>query len=130
MAVISYLLVRQGGASSFLFGNTLFVRLSFTFLNSIKTPLTNASLCHTVPSMTIVIVFGNHSLWSKDEKEEIIERALNMYLKWKRRMKTNNLPGIQTSTEIDAPLPDDLSESDSDIEEIEELGLFEAENER
>ena len=50
-----------------------------------------------------------------------------MYLKSKRRMKLNNLPGIQTSIEIDAPLPDDSSESDSDIDEIEELSLFEAE---
>ena len=45
----------------------------------------------------------------------------------KRRMKINNLPGIQTSTEFDALIPDDSSESDSDIYEIEELGLFEAE---
>ena len=57
----------------------------------------------------------------------MIERALDMYLKSKRRMKINNLPGIQTSTEIDAPLPDNSSESDSDIDEIEELGLFETE---
>ena len=76
-----------------------------------------------------LIVFGNHSLWSKDEREEIIERTLDMYLKSKRRMKTDNLPGIQfqTSTEVDAPLPNDSSESDSHIDEIEELGLFEAE---
>ena len=73
------------------------------------------------------IVNGNHSLWSKDERGEMIERALNMYLKSKRQMKINNLPGIQTSTEIDAPIPDDSSESESDIDEIEELGLFEAE---
>ena len=50
-----------------------------------------------------------------------------MYLKLKRRMKINNLPGIQTSTEFDDPLPSDSSESDSDIDEIKELGLFEAE---
>ena len=50
-----------------------------------------------------------------------------MYLKSKRRMKINNLPGIQTSTEFNAPFPDNSSESDSDIDEIEELGLFEAE---
>ena len=73
-----------------------------------------------------LIVLGNHSLWSKNEKEEIIERALNMSFKLKRRMKTNNLPGIQTSTEIDAPLSEDSSESDSDIDEIVELGRFEA----
>ena len=42
-------------------------------------------------------------------------------------MKINNLPGIRTSTEIDALLPDDSSESGSDINEIEELSLFEAE---
>ena len=52
-----------------------------------------------------------------------------MYLKSKRHMKINNLPGIQPSTEIDAPLQDHSLESDSDIEEIEELGLFEAEHE-
>ena len=44
-------------------------------------------------------------------------------------MKINNLPGIQMSTEINAALPDDSSESDSDIDEIEELSLFEAESE-
>ena len=71
-----------------------------------------------------LIVYGNHSLCSKDEREEMIERVVDMYLKSKRRMKINNLPGIQTSTEIDAPLPDDSSESDSEIDEIEELGLF------
>ena len=38
-------------------------------------------------------------------------------------MKIYNLPDIQTSIEIDAPLPDDPSESDSDIDEIEELSL-------
>ena len=76
-----------------------------------------------------LIVYGNHSLLSKDEREEITERALNTLLKLKRRVKINNLPGIQTSTEFDAPLSDDSSESDSDIDEIEELGLFEAENE-
>ena len=73
-----------------------------------------------------LIVFGNHSPWSKDEREEIIERTLDLYLNSKKGMKTYNLPGIQTSTETDAPLPDDSSESDSDIDEIEELGLFEA----
>ena len=73
-----------------------------------------------------LIVFGNQYLWSKDEREEVIERAVDMYLKSKRRMTTNNLPGIQTSKEIDDPLPDDSSESDSDIDEIEQLGLFEA----
>ena len=80
-----------------------------------------------------VIVYGNHSLYlkrvlySKDEREEMKERSLDLYLKSKRRMKLNNLPGIQTSTEIDAPLLDDSSESDSDIDEIEELNLFEVE---
>ena len=74
-----------------------------------------------------LIVYGNHSLWSKDEGEEMIERALSMYLKSKRRMKINNLPGIEMSTEIVVALPDDSSESDSDIDEIEELSLFEAE---
>ena len=57
----------------------------------------------------------------------MMERVLDMSLKSKRRMKINNLPGIQTSTEIDASLQDDSSESDSDIDEIEELSLFEAE---
>ena len=57
----------------------------------------------------------------------MIERALDIYLISTRRMKINNLPGIQTSTEIDAPLPDDSSESKSDIDEIAELSLFEAE---
>ena len=42
-------------------------------------------------------------------------------------MKINNLPGIQPSTEIDGPLSDGRSESDSDIDEIEELRLFESE---
>ena len=54
-------------------------------------------------------------------------RALDMCLKSKRRMKINNLSAIQMSSEIDAPLPDDSSESDIDIDEIEELSLFEAE---
>ena len=49
-----------------------------------------------------------------------------MYLKSNRQMKINNLPSIQTSTEFDAPLPDDSSESNSDIDDIEELRLFEA----
>ena len=57
----------------------------------------------------------------------MIERALDIYPLSKKRMKINNLPGIQTSTEIDAPLPDDSSESNSEIDEIEELSLFEAE---
>ena len=57
----------------------------------------------------------------------MIDRALDIYLKSKRRMKTNNLPGIQTSTEIDASLPDDSSESNSEIYEIAELSLFEVE---
>ena len=57
----------------------------------------------------------------------MIERDLDMDLKSKRRMKINNLPGIQTSTEIDAPLSDDSSESESDIDEIAELSIFEAE---
>ena len=74
-----------------------------------------------------LIVYGNHSLWSTDEREEIVERALDMYLISNRQMIINNLPCIQTSTEIDAPLPDDSSESDCDIDEIEELSLFEAE---
>ena len=84
------------------------------------------SMSHSTLNYNLV-VYGNHSLCSKGEREEMIERALDMYLKSKRRMKINNLPGIQTSTEIDAPLPDDSSESDSDIDEIEELGLFETE---
>ena len=41
-------------------------------------------------------------------------------------MKINNLPGIQTWTDFEAPLPDNSSESDSDIDEIEGLGLSEA----
>ena len=57
----------------------------------------------------------------------MIERALDIYPISKRRMKINNLPGIQTSTEIDAPLPDDSSESNSEIDEIADLSLFEAE---
>ena len=57
----------------------------------------------------------------------MIERALDMYLKSKRRMKRNNLLGIQTLTEVDAPLPDDSSESDSNIDEIAELSIVEAE---
>ena len=32
-------------------------------------------------------VYGNPSLWSKDEREEMIERALDMYLKAKRQIK-------------------------------------------
>ena len=54
-----------------------------------------------------LILYGNYSLLSKDEREEITERALDTFLKLKRRVKINNLPGIQTSTEIDAPLLDD-----------------------
>ena len=73
-----------------------------------------------------LIVYGNHSLSGKGEREEISERAIDMYLKSKRPMKIDNLPGIQTSTEIDAPIPYDSSESDSDIDKTEELGLFEA----
>ena len=48
----------------------------------------------------------------------MIGRALDMYLTSKRQMKINNLPGIQTSTEIDAPLLDDSLESkvESEIE--------------
>ena len=73
-----------------------------------------------------LIVYGNHSLWNKDEREEIIERALDMYLKSKRRMKISNQASIQTLKEIQAPLMNDSSESeDSDVDEIEEL--FEAE---
>ena len=54
-----------------------------------------------------LIVYGNRSLLSKDEREEITERALDAFLKLKRRVKINNLPSIQTSTEIDAPLSAD-----------------------
>ena len=60
----------------------------------------------------------------------MIERALDMYLKSKRRMKRNNRLGVQTLTEFDAPLPDDSSESDSNIDEIAELSIVEAELER
>ena len=54
-----------------------------------------------------LIVYGNHSLLSKDEREEITERALDAFLKLKRRVNINNLPSIQTSSEIDAPLSAD-----------------------
>ena len=57
----------------------------------------------------------------------MIERALDIYLLSKRRVKINNLPGIQTSTEIDASLLDDSSESNSEMYEIAEFSLFEAE---
>ena len=65
-------------------------------------------MSHSTPNDDL-IVYGNHSLSSKDEREEITERALDAFLKLKRRVKINNLPGIQTSTEIDAPVTDDLS---------------------
>ena len=54
-------------------------------------------MSHSTPSDDL-IVYGNHSLLSKDEREEITERALDAFLKLKRRVKINNLPGIQTST--------------------------------
>ena len=50
-----------------------------------------------------------------------------MYLKLKRREKISNLTSIPTSKEVEAPSTDDLSESDSDVDEIEELRLFEEE---
>ena len=125
MFVISYLLVRWG-ASSFPFANALFARLSLTFLNSIETAVyifkslkpficSNSKLerafiivsnifSHKRLSMSHrtlddnLIVYGNYSLLNKDEREEITERALDTFLKSKRRVKINNLPGIQTST--------------------------------
>ena len=54
-------------------------------------------MSHSTPNDHL-IVYGNHSLLSKDEREEITERALDAFLKLKRRVKINNLPGIQTST--------------------------------
>ena len=58
---------------------------------------TGLSMSHSTPNDDL-IVYGNHSLLSKDEREEITERALDAFLKLKRRVKINNLPGIQTST--------------------------------
>ena len=110
----------------FPFANALFARLSLTFLNSIKTPVyifkslkpficsnskvervfstvsnilsdTGLSMSHSTPNDDL-IVYGNHSLLSKDEREEVTERALDAFLKLKRRVKINNLPGIQTLT--------------------------------
>ena len=52
----------------------------------------------------------------KGEKEEVIERALDMYLKSKSQMKISNHPSMQTPTEIEAPLTEDSSESDGDID--------------
>ena len=49
-----------------------------------------------------------------------------MYLKSNRQMTINNLSGCQTSTEIDAPLPDDSSEVESDIDDIADLGISES----
>ena len=48
-------------------------------------------------------------------------------MKSERGIKINNLPGNQTSTEINAHAPDNSSESDSDIDEIEGTGLLKAE---
>ena len=74
-----------------------------------------------------LIICGNNSLWNRNEREEIIKRALDTYLKLKRQMKISNLTSIPTSKEVEAPSTDNLSESDSDVDEIEELGLFEEE---
>ena len=89
------------------------VCLFFTFLNSIKTSVhifkslkpficsnskverafstvsnifshKRLSMSHSTIDDNL-IVYGNHSLWSKDEREEIIERALDMYLKLKSK---------------------------------------------
>ena len=67
---------------------------------------TRLSMSHSTLNDDLIL-HGNHSLMSKDEREEITERALDTFLKSKRRVKINNLPGIQTSTEIDAPLSND-----------------------
>ena len=36
-----------------------------------------------------MIVYGNHKLWSKEEKNEIIERAVQIYLQSKKRKKVS-----------------------------------------
>ena len=47
-----------------------------------------------------------------------------MYLKSQRRMKISNDASIRTSKEIVVPSTDDSTESDSEIDEIDELDLF------
>ena len=47
-----------------------------------------------------------------------------MYLKSQRRMKFSNDASIQTSKEIETPSTDNSTESDSEIDEIDELDLF------
>ena len=103
-------------------GSNSKVKITFSTVSN-KLSDKRLSMSHSTLNDNL-IVYGNHSLWNKDEREEIIERALDMYLKSQRRMKISNDASIQTSKEIEAPSTDDSTESDSEIDEIDELDLF------
>ena len=71
-----------------------------------------------------VIVSGNNSIWSEKEREEIIDRALEIYLS-KRRITT-------LSSEADChEIDDEHDEDDLDSEDerlVDELMVFNVDN--
>ena len=47
-----------------------------------------------------LIVYCNDSLWNKNEKEKVIKRAVDLYLKTKRKMKINIQESIQLGNKL------------------------------
>ncbi len=68
-------------------GSNSSVERTFSVLTNILSDK-RLSLTHKAMNENM-IVYGNHKLWSKEEKDEIIERAVQIYLQSKRRKKVS-----------------------------------------
>ena len=72
-----------------------------------------------------LIVYGNNYLWSQEEKEQIIERAFELYLEKRRttRILTGHIPPKEKGDSI-LELQDDKSEESLESDHDSEFDAF------
>ena len=95
-------------------GSNSTVERSFSTLTNILSDK-RLALTHK-PLNESMIVYCNHTLWSKEEKDEVIERAVDIYLQSKRRKKITSPTTPMTDT---YSAPQDISENESDSSECD-----------
>ena len=72
-----------------------------------------------------LIVYGNNYLWSQEEKEQIIEMALELYLEKRRttRLLTGHIPPKEKGDST-LELQDDKSEESAESDHDSEFDAF------
>ena len=78
---------------------------------------------HNTLNESLIVYGNNHLCWSQEEKEQIIERALELYLEKRRtRLLTGHIPPKKGDSTLE--LQDDKSEESPESDHDSEFDAF------